>query len=216
MSKAKQQVLPPATIIKNNISAFSTKRFIISQLVEEDKQLICSLYTNKQIMLHISPALTPEKAEHSFDIMLRSMKKDVPRIIGWSITVKATGKKIGFQALSWRKWPQAKTDPLFQTGDQPEVGIMLTETAQGKGYAEEAMGALMEFAYKHLAIATIHLFYYQTHSVTKRFLKKLGCTLDMNNQPLDPLIEYQYVNQNHWRKNLIEKVAAPVEEANIK
>ena len=188
------------------ILPFTTKRFLMTPLCEQDRDLYCSLYCDKEVMKNISQPLTLVQANKGLDTTLKQMNLTTPKILAWIITDKVSDKKIGFQAITWYLLKEAKTDPIFDTKGQPGVGILLSNDVQGKGYALEAMGSLMEYGYQYLSIDTFHLYYYKTHRNTISFLKKLGLTLDLTNQPLDPAWQYQYLNKNDWCKKIITQV----------
>ena len=190
----------------NKVLPFTTQRFLNTPLTEQDRELYCQLYCDKEVMKNIAPPLTREQANKGFDITLAQMKLDKPKIMAWMITEKVSNKKIGFQALTWYQHKEAEADPIFNTHGQPEVGILLSNEVQGKGYALEAMGSLMEYGYRYLSVETIHLYYYQSHRNTISFLKKLGATLDLAKQPKDPAWQFQYVKKSDWHKKLITQV----------
>jgi len=188
-----QSTVTSATVIKNRLAGFTTKRLVITPFTEDDKALFCDLYTNDNIMRYLEPTLTTATAEKYFKTVIKNMNKASPVIIAWAITLKSSGEKIGIQTLSWTKWPQAETDPLFQTGEQPQVGIMLKETAQGKGYAKEAMSALIVYTQQHIPSVILDVFYFQKNVSSKLLFLNLGCKLDNNNQPRDLTIGHQYI-----------------------
>ena len=193
MSSTEQQILATAATVKNHVCAFSTERFDISLFVENDQALFCDLYTNDNVMRYIEPTLSQTAANKSFKSILKSMKKDSPIIFMWSITLKSSGKKVGLVALSWSKWPQAKTDPIFQTGKQPQVGIVLKEEVHGKGYANEAMRALIDYTHQLIPSVILDVFYYNENIKSKQLFKSLGCTLDNNRQPIDSTLGHQTI-----------------------
>jgi len=194
MPPSVQSTETPAAVIKNKLADFSTKHLVITPFTADDKVLFCDLYTNDNIMRYLEPTLTTDTAEKYFKTVIKNMNKDSPVIITWAITLKSSGEKIGIQALSWSKWPQAESDPIFQTGEQPQVGIMLKETAQNKGYAKEAMSALISYTQQHIPSITLNVFYQNKNDSSKQLFLNLGCKLDNNNQPIDLTIGHQYID----------------------
>ncbi len=112
----------------------------------------------------------------------------------WAIVSQESHKCIGIQALNW------------QTTDSAEIGIMLLRDSNGKLIPEEAMGALMEYAFNYLSIKTILANYKKSNLATKRFVKKLGFALLSSPLQKDTENYHEYFSQTHWKKALIKKV----------
>ena len=186
------------------ILPYYTERFLITPLIEQDRDLYCRLYCDKQVMKNIGTPLTLEQANKGFDITLRQMRSGAPKIIVWTIIDKTSNQQIGLQAISWYTNKKIKLDK--NSVPQPEVGIILCTTAQGKGYATEAMGSLIEYSYQYLAVETVNIYYRRTHSNTISFLRKIGSVMDLSNQPIDSNWQHQYLNKSDWNKKLITSV----------
>jgi len=177
---------------------FTTERLLIRPLAEQDKDLYVSLYTDKKTMRNIAEPLSVEVAENAFFRVLKAMTKKQPKALTWAIVTSDNNGCIGLQALNW------------QSTDCAEIGIMLLRNSNGRLFPEEAMGALMEYAFSHLAINTIHATYAKSNLATKRFVKKLGFTFKLDpklGSKLDNTDNcYGYFKKEQWRKKIITKM----------
>ncbi len=109
----------------------STSRLLIRPLAAQDEQLYLDLYTNAKTMAFVGEALQPEKAKNSFQIALRlNAKTPFNRLF---LTIVDQGRCAGLCAIN--QWN-------IETAEV-EVGILLQRPWHGKGYASEALGALI-------------------------------------------------------------------------
>lgn len=176
---------------------FTTERLLIRPLVEQDKDLYISLYTDAKIMRNIGEPLSIEAAENAFARTMKAMRKEKPKTMTWAIVTLAGKKSIGIQALSWQ------TTDTADTADTAEIGIMLLRTSNGKLLPEEAMGALMEYAFNYLSVDKINANYARKNLATQRFVKKLGFIYDDAQQPENTNDSYQYFDKGKWLQTLI-------------
>ena len=183
---------------------FTTERLLIRPLAEQEKAIYISLYTDAKIMRNIGEPLSVEAAKNAFDRVLKAMTKKQQKVITWAIVTLDNNECIGLQALNWQ------SSALAGLTETAEIGIMLLRNSNGKLLPEEAMGALMEYAFSHLAINTIHATYAKSNLATKRFVKKLGFTFKLDpklGSKLDNTDNcYEYFQKEQWRKKIITKM----------
>ncbi|MCL1041858.1 GNAT family N-acetyltransferase [Shewanella marisflavi] len=135
-----------------------------------DRELYHRLYCNGRVMRHIAPPLTQHRADKAFQIALSQMTQalsdTVPttQYMNWTIMEQKRQRAIGIQGLTWQGNDRSRA----------EIGIMLLPEANGKLYPEEAMGALMEYAYLKLKVERIQANFAAKNLATERFVKKLG------------------------------------------
>jgi len=176
------------------VHSFTTERLLIRPIAEQDKDTYLNLYTDVKIMRNISEPLTKITAEKAFNASLNLMQKEKMTTMTWAIVSQESHKCIGIQALNW------------QTTNSAEIGIMLLRDSNGKLIPEEAMGALMEYAFNYLSIKTILANYKKSNLATKRFVKKLGFSLLSSPPQKDTENYHECFSQTHWHKALIKKV----------
>lgn len=121
----------------------TTSRLFIRPLAEQDVQLYLGLYTNTEIMAFVGQPLLPAKAINSFQIAL-GLNATTPfkRLF---LAIVDQGQSAGMCAIN--QWSSETA--------QVEVGIMLLQPWQGKGYATEALAALIQRVQQQFAGAVI-------------------------------------------------------------
>lgn len=127
----------------------STRRLTIRLLEQKDWDLFCHLYSDSEVMKHISEPIETESLKHSFSQRLKPWQKDQP---GWQTLVielaeddTVAGTSIGLIGL--------KTVNM-DTGIV-EVNFMLDIPHSGKGFATESLGAMVEYAFNDLSFNKI-------------------------------------------------------------
>jgi len=180
--------------------SFTTERLFIRPLVEQDRALFISLYTDAKIMRNISEPLSDEKADKAFNSSLSMMEKSQPKIMTWAIVSMAENRAIGIQGLT------LKQAAKLNNKKNADIGIMLDAKANGKLYPEEAMGALMEYGFTKLKLTRINAHYASKNLATKRFVNKLGFTLPTTPHDKSGKTSYQYFDYQQWQHSLIKKL----------
>jgi len=175
--------------------SFTTERLLIRPIAEPDKALYLSLYTDAKIMRNIGEPLKVDAAEKAFVSTLKAMEKPEPKVLTWAIVDKTTNEAIGLEALN-----------LSTKKKVAEIGIMLSSHANGKLFPEEAMGALMEYAFTQLNIDCINAFYSKKNLATERFVNKLGFFLKIEDHGSVSNDHQQYFKSHMWQQSLITAI----------
>ncbi|MGL1957350.1 MAG: GNAT family N-acetyltransferase [Colwellia sp.] len=183
---------------------FTTERLLIKPLTKQDEALYVSLYTDNKVMRSIGCTLSEKKAKAAFNRTLTIMKKPKPSIITWVIISLSDNKPIGIQALHWRN----TKNEHFHTPEinAADIGIMLLTTANGQLFPEEAMGALIEYAFHYLLVKQINAFYAKKNLATKRFIKKLGFVFNPELQSKESTDYFEYCRKEQWQQQIITQV----------
>ena len=193
--------------------SFTTERLLIRPLLAEDVIFFCQQYSNEKLMRHNGGAITYVEANKAFLRSLqanhRAINSDKKTMLTWAIICKISNTLIGTQTFSFLvRAHNAKI--MRQLGDketnQAEIGIVLSQKANGKLLPEEAMGALMEYGFTYLGLEKINAFYNSKNLATKRFVKKLGFIYNLELQDISTNNSYQYANKNQWQHKLIDHV----------
>jgi len=210
--------------------SFTTERLLIRPLLAEDEAFFCQQFTNEKVMRYTGGTISLPEANKVFQRSLKANERATnggkKSVLTWAILCLKTEVLIGTQTLSSLVRPhnaeilqQAKISGIKQT----EIGIMLSPQANGKLFPEEAMGALMEYAFSQLKYARISAFYDSANLATKRFVNKLGFTaatelaqasdLKSKNECINKT-SYQYFDHQHWQQKIITKVFPPLIKEN--
>ncbi|MEZ9593046.1 GNAT family N-acetyltransferase [Shewanella sp. 10N.261.52.F9] len=151
----------------NNNHSFQTSRLSCRPINIHDRSLYQRLYCCEKVMRNISPPLSIEQANTAFERAIKLQSSHKPKLMSWTIIETSTQQAIGIQGLTWKnKYNHMEAD----------IGFMLLPKANGKLFPEEAMGALVEYAFSYLSLTKITAHYTKANLATQRFVKKLGFT----------------------------------------
>jgi RimJ/RimL family protein N-acetyltransferase len=120
--------------IKLSTFDFETERLRLRSLDEGDEALFHGLYTDPETMRFIAPPLSMEQAAKSFRKVVARQRESSLNGRFLAILEKATRQPVGICGTS-----QYDVDAL-----RVEVGIVLTPEARARGFAREALTALMK------------------------------------------------------------------------
>lgn len=113
---------------------FKTSRFEAQLLGEGDQELYASLYTDPQVMAHIGPPLTRERAEAAFVRVCRGNEHPSGRMRCWRLSHRESGDVVGVVALSC-----ATDNP-----SRAELGIMLLPAWHARGVTTAVLKTLVD------------------------------------------------------------------------
>jgi RimJ/RimL family protein N-acetyltransferase len=118
---------------------------------------------------------------------------EVTRFLGWPRhrTVEDTQAFLQFSAAEWERWPAgpylilSRADGLllgstglgFQTSQEAVTGYVLAEDAWGRGYATEALAAMIEVAGR-TGVIRLYALCHPEHGASRRVLEKNGFVRD--------------------------------------
>ncbi|MFD2165919.1 GNAT family N-acetyltransferase [Thalassotalea euphylliae] len=187
---------------------FETERLRIRPISEEDESLYVSLYTCERIMRNIGPVKTAEQAKKSFEKVVSAMRKSIvsrqPYYLFWIIELKETHQALGIQALNWCQIPLKHIDngTRIHTGkNEPEIGIMLNRSAQGKQIPTEARAALLNFAFNYLNVKQIYTTFDSGNIPIARLIRKLGFSQQRCFIPCERNKEYRFVTKEAFAQS---------------
>lgn len=109
----------------------------------------------------------------------------------WVIKLKENKNSIGIIALNWKKNNKLSNDTA-------EIGIMLLRHQNGKQIPEEAMSALISYAFKSLSLNRVNAIFDKKNLATARFTKKIGFYYNENIQPVLPHQRFEFVEKTRW------------------
>lgn len=103
-----------------------TTRLVLRPLQESDESDYCALFTDASLMEHVGGALTSARAAQAFRASLSMMGAPAPRAWLWRVALPVSHRDVGLVGLVERE-------------GLPEIGAIIVEAQQGKGYAFEAL-----------------------------------------------------------------------------
>jgi [ribosomal protein S5]-alanine N-acetyltransferase len=117
----------------------------------------------------------------------------VTRYVGWPRhrSIEDTRGFLAFSDASWRRWPAGpyvihsradgallgSTGLAFEREGEAMTGYVLAADSWGRGYATEALGAMVDLS-RNLRLRRLYAFCHPQHRASARVLEKCGFTRD--------------------------------------
>jgi RimJ/RimL family protein N-acetyltransferase len=118
-----------------DMTGFDTARLHLRPIGEGDEALYCGLYTDPDLMRHIAAPMTLEAAKRSFGAACRQQSWMKQR---WILLERSSAVPISIGQLG------LFVDADATQGASAEIGVMLLDDWQKRGYAAEAIMAMAE------------------------------------------------------------------------
>jgi RimJ/RimL family protein N-acetyltransferase len=115
-----------------------------------------------------------------------------PNLRIWLISERETEKAVGIQMLKWAK----------DKNDEAEIGIMLLPKANGKQYAFEGMGALVDVGFSFYQLQDIYANFQSSNLAVKKFVENLGFSVTMHESNAFDL-GHCSLNVKRWDKKVV-------------
>lgn len=145
---------------------FETARLLMRPLKPEDQAFYCACYTDLILMQHIGEPLTHEAALRSFTAALKINSTLPIRRRTWVMQESLSGLSIGLLGLG--------VQPSGQQWQQPEIGFIVVECFQRRGFALEAVNALVDFAFSSPSVAALSARHADKNGAASGLMEKLG------------------------------------------
>ena len=139
--------------------------------------------------------MQPQAADAASIFERYASDPDVTRFLGWPRheSVADTQAFLRFSAVEWERWPagpyliRSRSDRRllggtgfgFEGPQQSATGYVLATDAWGRGYATEALGAVIEVA-RRIGVARLYALCHPQHRASWRVLEKCGFVRDGN------------------------------------
>lgn len=133
-------------------------------LAPGDQALYCGLYTDTELMRHIGAPLTAVAARRAFDASCRH-NAAAGTHESWVMVERAGARDIGLIVL-------------IQEGDAAEIGAMLLGDAHNRGYAAEAITALVDLAFEETALDRLWTRHSRDNDAAHGLMRKLGFSVE--------------------------------------
>jgi RimJ/RimL family protein N-acetyltransferase len=146
-----------------------TERLIMRRWREEDREPFAAMNADPEVMEHFPATLTREQSDAMVDKIERQFDERGYSL--WALEERASGRFIGFTGLAW------------QTFDAPflpaaEVGWRLARSAWGHGYATEAAGRAVAYAFTEAGLDEIISMTAARNLRSRAVMERLGMTRD--------------------------------------
>ncbi|QRG70270.1 GNAT family N-acetyltransferase [Brevibacillus choshinensis] len=149
-------------------SQILSARLTFTKVTLDDWELIRSVYSNPTLMKHIGSTMSDEDIRKNFEKELAPWSMESTHWLTWIIREASTGTEVGLISICTRN----REKPTA------EVGFILQEAYTGKGYATEAIKAILDFAADTFGFQKFTAVCSEEHIASRRVLEKAGMNLD--------------------------------------
>ncbi|MDR0963673.1 MAG: GNAT family N-acetyltransferase [Clostridium sp.] len=140
---------------KQESPTITTERLILRRKMEADIPKMTAMFDCDEVRKYLGGY--PPRDEHSMLKMVRSRKATE-----WAVTLKDTDEYIGEVML-----------PKIVDGYLGEIGYLFRQEYWGKGYANEAVSAIVEYAFGALGLKRLFATIDNNNERSKKFIEKL-------------------------------------------
>jgi len=166
----------------NPFKNLNTERLHFRRLTTVDAKEILALRGNSEAMKYIPRPLVKNLNDALAHIQMINDKIDSNIGINWGISIKNSEKIIGVIG-HYRIQPE---------NYRSEIGYMLLPEYHGKGFATEAIKAIIEFGFKEMNLHSIEAVIDPRNIASEKVLQKCGFLKEAH------LIENEYYEGKFW------------------
>lgn len=148
------------------METFKTARLLMRQLQLDDEAFYCACYADPVLMRHIGEPLGRDAALRSFKAALKAGTEIPVRRYTWVMQDTQSHCAIGLLGLVC---DQAKPEPV-----KAQIGAVIFKQFQSKGFAAEAIAALVDIAFSQSDLAALYTQHTMHHGAAKGLMRKLG------------------------------------------
>lgn len=141
----------------------STERLVLRQLTNDDTEDFFFLQSNAEVMKHIAtPMKSLDEAEKKLKLFEDLLLKN--EVINWAVTLKPDNKLIGLLLLK----------AIDCKNHRAEVGYMLHPDFWRRGIIQEALTAILDFAFNTLNFHSLEATIDPINTASEKILEKNG------------------------------------------
>jgi RimJ/RimL family protein N-acetyltransferase len=168
-----------------------TERLTLRPFVEDDIDAMHAMRSSPEVVLYLYEE--PFSPEQTRDLLIRKMAVSAwAREDDWfsvAVVERTSGTMVGDLALHW----------VSERDRTAEVGFVFDPRHQGKGFATEAAGAVVEWAFTTAGMHRVTGRTEARNAASARVLEKLGMRLEAH------FVENEWV-KNEWQSELVYSV----------
>lgn len=145
---------------------FHTRRLTCSPLIEKDWPFFLALQQHPDVMRYVSDPRNEAEIREAFDARLPEWHPGSAHWLCLLVRDKASNTPLGV------------TGYIHRENDCAEVGFLFAPQAQGKGYGQESLAALCNYAFNHGGIRRLVATVTAGNLASRRLLEKTGFVLE--------------------------------------
>lgn len=135
-------------------------RFLLRPLAVADEDLYLALYTDAEVMTHVSDVLTPIAARSAFDKVVAFNRQAAGAYLTWVVVERSTGDAWGLLAL------------VARDGGS-EIGALIWPRYHNTGVATEIIRRLMDFAFTEGGVGSVFTRHRAANGGAEGLMRKL-------------------------------------------
>ncbi|HWS52798.1 MAG TPA: GNAT family N-acetyltransferase [Pyrinomonadaceae bacterium] len=145
--------------------ALETERLILRPWAGEDAAALFEMCRDAETMRYVGDGRPWAGVERAREWLARKAAASAGREFGkWAVVEKGSGRLVGSCGF----------DPPSETMPEVELGYLFARDSWGRGYATEAAGACMRFAFDALRLPRVVARVSPANTPSRRVLEKLG------------------------------------------
>jgi [ribosomal protein S5]-alanine N-acetyltransferase len=154
-----------------------TERLLLRPMGAADADLVGELFSDEAVMRYLDGVRPPDEIE---TLVTEGVRRGGGGCIGiWCVTRREDGERLGTAILlplpidtDDTDWSQVIEDRL--PDGEVEIGYLLRRAAWGRGYATEASGRLLRFAFEDTPLDEVVAVTDMGNTASQRVLRKIG------------------------------------------
>jgi len=147
-------------------SSFSSARLSMRLLCADDAALYTRIYCDPQLMQFVGAAMASPAAARSFAASAAASQSKNWRLRYWVMTEKQSSAQIGLLGLVRNR--------AVPSVDAAELGTMILQDWQRRGFAIEGLSALMTFAFRVEGLERLQGMQMPGHTASIQLMTRLG------------------------------------------
>lgn len=176
---------------------FETARLLMRPLQPEDEIFYCTCYTDPVLMQHIGEPLAHDVALRSFKAALKPNSESRIRQRTWVMEDIHLRSIIGLLGLVY---DEVKPEPV-----NAQIGAIILDEFQNRGFAAEAIAALVDIAFSRSNLAMLYTQHTMHHGAARSLMEKLG--FQHETKVSEEVFRNQWLLQRaDWRKRIQDPI----------
>lgn len=143
-----------------------TKRLILRKMTPSDREDLCRILQDEEVMYAYEGAFSDEEVEAWLDRQLKRYEEDGFGL--WAVILKENGEMIGQCGLTMQDIPERKV---------VEIGYLFQKRYWHKGYATEAAKACKQYAFDKLKVGEVFSIIRDTNRASQEVARRNGMEL---------------------------------------
>lgn len=148
----------------SNMPRLETERLVLRKMCVEDAEDMYSYARLADVTKYLTWSPHPNVNYTKNYLQYVETKYAAGEFFDWAVTEKSSGKMIGTCGFT----------RFDYNSDGAEVGYVINPVFRGRGFAAEALGAVVRFGFRELNLVRIEARYMEGNAASRRVMDKTG------------------------------------------